>query len=176
MTARRRRSRDEDGGAGSRTQGGGSSEVRGIGWGLSAEEKEDFFLRRVLFSVLVVVVVCVGVWFLVTTVRSAPQQTPALSVSAPVRPERGRYTIRLMDFPASKQEEAMRLTQAHPIRDVAEQQEFCCLPLDDDRMALCVGSFASEGSPELEELLGKFQGFTAQGRNLFEDATVYRVP
>ncbi len=176
MTARNRRSRDAEAGAGSRPQDDGSSEVRGIGWGLSAEEEEDFLLRRVLFSVLVVVMVCIGIWFLLTTVRSAPEQPPALSARGAVPPGQGDYTIRLMDFPASKQEEAMRLTQVQAIRDVAEQQEFCCLPLDDGRMALCVGSFPSESSPEMQELLAELRSFAAQGKKLFEGATVYLVP
>jgi len=176
MTARNRRSRDAKAGAGSRPKGDGGNEVRGIGWGLSAEEEEDFFLRRVIFSVLVVVVACIGIWFLLTTVRGAPEQPPTLSAPAVAPAEQGYYTIRLMDFPASKQEEAMRLTRVQAIRDVTEQQEFRCLPLDDGRMALCVGSFSSESSPEMQELLEELRSFAAQGKKLFEGATVYRVP
>ncbi len=176
MAARNRGSRKADAGAGSRPQGDGGTEVRDIGWGLTAEEEEDFFLRRVLFSVLVVVVVCIGFWFLVTTVRSAPGQTPALIAPAAYLPEQGRYTIRLLTFPAAREDEARRLAEAQAVRELAGQEEFRCLPLGDGQMALCVGSFESESSPEMDELLRRFRSFTAQDRKLFGDAAVHRVP
>ena len=59
---------------------------------------------------------------------------------------------------------------------LASDNEFSFVDLPDGQMALCVGRFEGEDSPQLRLLLHACQGFDAGGQKLFEGASICEMP
>ncbi len=179
MTARKKGSRKARAGAGSRpgsgSEGQGSQE-RGNGWRLTAEEQEGIFLRRVVFAIVAVAVGSIGVWFVFNTVEDPGEQQLVLSATGSAPPSSGVYTVKLLEFSPSREPFARRLAQMDEVRDLAGDNEFSFLNLPDGRMALCVGRFEGEDSPQLRLLLHACQSFDAEGQKLFEGASICEMP
>ena len=170
MTVRNGRSRGADVGSGPSSKDGKGHKEAGSGsfeWGLgSKDNEEDIFLRRALFVALVVVVVCVGGWFMLTT---ASGNKPILSANA--RP--AVHTVRLLDFPAANRAQAMKLATVASKASLAPESEFYALPLSDGKMALCVGKFDDVNAPRLQDLVRTFRNYSADGFKPFATASVY---
>ena len=178
MTARREHSRGAaKGGASAGGRSGGSGAEQEIGWGLNAEgERGEIFLRRVLFSVAVAVVGCMGAWFLLTTVTWPGDEPRSLSM---VESATGSFfTARLLEFrhSESKQAAVAALTSKAAIRAAAGDSEFHLYRLPGGRVALCVGRAESRDAPELQRLCREFQACSEAGRRLFADVAVIEFP
>lgn len=157
------------------SQPGAKADGRDIGWGLTVEdEEEDIFLRRVVFSVLVAVVGCMGAWFLVTTVTGSDGSQRALTVSDENPGAREVFTVKLLEFSPgeSKLAPAEQLIEKQSIKSMAGQNELHFRKLPGGRVALCVGSFDSEDSPELQQLLQRCHGYSEDGRRPFARASI----
>jgi len=145
-------------------------------WGMDANAEEDIFFRRVLFSVLVTVVVLVGAWFLVTTVRSPEAAPPTLIVNGKLPAATPVYTIDLLGgkFPASYRSQMMEIAGRESVKRLAGRYQPRCVELADGQMIFCIGEFASEDASGLRELLVKLREFTENGERPFQYASVYR--
>ena len=177
MTKGKKGSRKARTGAGSRpgSEGQGSQERSDVGR-LTAEEQEGIFLRRVIFSVVVVVVGFLSVWFVLNTVNESERRKPVLSATDSAPPASAVYTVKLMEFSPAMEPRARRLTEMDAVKDLAGANEFVFLSLPDGQMALCVGRFESPDSPQLRLLLEACRGFEAMGQRLFVDASVCQMP
>ena len=174
MAVQKRRSVKSKLGAGARSKSRASGERPeggDVGWGVGAEsDDEDIFMRRVLFSVIVAVLGCMGAWFLVTTVNSGPQSR----VLSATQNTRELYTVRLLEFPGTdaKLAVASELSRNADLRAIAGKHEFDIVELSDGRYALCVGRFESQDSPELQRLLKELRDYAEDGVHYFTKATI----
>ena len=152
-----------------------AADGREIGWGISAEDRqEDAFLRRMLFFVLVCVVGCMGAWFVMTTVTGpgpgGPMQRSLIvngtSEGVPA------FTVELLRFAATRDNDAVaqELVSRPEIRKAAGDLEFCLLPVADGRRALCSGRFADRRAADAA--LERFQEYTERSTGGFPDAAV----
>ncbi len=152
-----------------------AADGREIGWGISADDaQEDMFLRRVLFSVLVAVVGCMGAWFVLTTVTGpGPGIEGQRSLVVNGRNETiPAFTVELLRFPATKANEAkaQELVLLDDIRAVAGNQGFFLRPVAADQRALCSGRFADRRAADAA--LKRFQDYTERSTGGFPDAAV----
>ncbi|MCD6416530.1 MAG: hypothetical protein J7M08_07530 [Planctomycetes bacterium] len=148
---------------------------REIGWGVAADEdREGIFLRKVIFVVSVAVIGCLGFWIFVTSALNSPasRALTAKKASAGARPV---YTVRLSDFPNSKQGAAKEF--ASKFEDLLDGEEFWFAPLPGDRFALCVGRSTRQDSAALERLLRKLKDCKIdKDRKPFHSAVIWRYP
>ena len=178
MTARKEHSRGAaKGGASAGGKSGRNGAEREIGWGLSAEgERDEIFLRRVLFSIAVAVVGCMGAWFLLTTVTWPGDEPRSLSM---VESATGSFfTVRLLHFSnsESKRTAAAELASKAAIRAAAGDSEFHLFRLPGERVALCVGRAERADAPELQRLFREFRACSEGDRRLFADVAVIEFP
>jgi len=180
MTARNGRSRKPRVGAPSRGDGpDGNPGDHDIAPGLGADDEQGgVLLRRVLFYVAVAVAGCTGAWFLVATVTAGGGSQRFLSVTRPAPGAAGFFTVKLLEFApsASNRAVAARLVSKAPIRSLAGPHEFCLLELPNQRLALCVGRFDSPDSPEMRQLLRRFQDYAERGNRVFQEASALSFP
>jgi hypothetical protein len=142
------------------------------GWGgLAGPDQESMFMRRVLFSVLLAVVCLMGAWFLLTTLRVADPNRRILSVTDAPSGVPATHTVKLLEFPPEKQAAAEAFMATPLVRRLAGPHNCSLLQLPNGRLALCVGEFGEEDSPELQALLRRCREFS-EGRVNFSQAAV----
>jgi hypothetical protein len=129
------------------------------------------FMRRVLFSVLLAVVGLMGVWFLLTTLRGAEPNRRLLSVTDVPSGVSATHTVKLLEFPPERQAAAEAFMNTPLLRRLAGPHSCALLQLPGGNLALCVGEFAEEDSPELQALLRRFRDFR-EGEVDFSRATI----
>jgi len=140
-----------------------------IGWGLGGEsQEEDLFLRRVLFSVFVAVLGCMGAWFMITTVSAGSGLRDVLSATESASTAQTIMLLRFRDDPAGR-ETAAELARSQELRAIAGEHEFSLVSLPQGQCALCVGHFEDSDSPELAGLLTQFTQY-------FQQAAVITLP
>ena len=162
----RARSKSRDGGRGA----GVESDRTDIGWGLGAEsDDEDLFMRRVLFSVFVAVLGCMGAWFMITTVSAG--SSGLRDVLSATESASTAQTIMLLCFrdDAAGRETAAELARSEELQAIAGGHDFSLVDLPQGQCALCVGRFEDSDSPELAGLLTQFAQY-------FEQAAIMPLP
>jgi hypothetical protein len=141
-------------------------------WGTGADlDHESMYMRRVLFSVLLAVVGLMGFWFLLTTIRGAERARSMLSVVDVPSGARAVYTVKLLDFAPEKRAAAEAFMDTPLLGQLTGSHSCALLQLPDGRLALCVGEFADEDSPQLQELLRRSREFR-QGAVNFSGAEI----
>ena len=141
-----------------------------IGWGLGGEsQEEDLFLRRVLFSVFVAVLGCMGAWFMITTVSAG--SSGLRDVLSATESASTAQTIMLLCFrdDAAGRETAAELARSEELQAIAGGHDFSLVDLPQGQCALCVGRFEDSDSPELAGLLTQFAQY-------FEQAAIMTFP
>lgn len=133
-----------------------------VGWGVGDDSDDAFRTRRTVFSVIAVIVVCMGAWMLLTMLATRQSEGPVLSAEGPA--DGGRvYTVVLRRIDPQQREAMRRLVSAAPIRRMAGRNEFRFMELQNGEVAICVGRFEDPGSARAEELLSKFREFSTNG-------------
>ncbi|KPK66102.1 MAG: hypothetical protein AMK73_01030 [Planctomycetes bacterium SM23_32] len=134
-------------------------------------------MRRVLFSVLVAVVGCMGAWFLLTNAVGGGAVQEVLSLTDAPAGTASHYTVQLLEFVPSgaKRAAAERMASQEALRGLAAGHEFRLLDSLDGRVSLCVGRFSDPESPEAAALLRRFRDYSEDGRALFAGARVRGV-
>jgi hypothetical protein len=146
-----------------------------IGWGLDCgEEQEGIGMRRAVFFASAAVVCLMGAWFLLTTVTSGNQGRHALSAPKSATSETSAFTIKLLEVEASRASwaKATDVASRPAVKSLAGTNEFRRVDLPNGHAALCVGRFERRESPELRDLLAKFQQYKERGTKVFPDAVV----
>ncbi len=145
-----------------------------IGWGFVAEDADEaYFMRRVVFSVMVAVVACTGVWILVTAVAESTAPGPVLVAPARSPGARTLYTVVLRQVERNQQAAMRQLVSAPGMQALAQESEFQFMPLSDGSIALCVGKAERPDHPGLLDLRERFRKFaTGQGSRPFASATI----
>jgi hypothetical protein len=161
MTVRKKRAGKPQAGADSANEDG-----RDIGWGVGADPAaDDLFMRKVLFSVLLAVIGCMGAWFTLTTVSgNRSEAQPVLSVTGTSDAEGAQtwFTVKLVEFPPEKRATANQLAAQGAMQQLADGEPFQVLALEDCE-ALCVGRFADHDAPELQRLLARCRLYSEGG-------------
>jgi hypothetical protein len=132
-------------------------------------------MRRVLFSVLVVVVGCMGGWFLLTTVVGGADGRRVLSVTDETPRGSACYTVQLLpEFAPSRSKRAIaeRMIGREPLAELAGEHEFYILEFPNGRAALCAGRFRDRQAPEMAELLRRLRTYSEDGQRLFAEARI----
>lgn len=131
-------------------------------------------MRRAVFFASAAVVCLMGAWFLLTTVTSENDGRHALSAPKSATSQTPAFTVRLLQFTASRANEAKatELASHAAVKSLAGRNEFCIVHLPNGYLALCVGRFERRDSPELRELLAKFQQYKERGSKVFPDAAI----
>ena len=173
-----RSERSQDSGNTARSQGeriADHAKAYSIGWGLdSGEEQEGIGMRRAVFFASAAAVCLMGAWFLLTTVTSESRGRHPLNAAKPSMGATPAFTVRLLEFAPSRssQAKATELASHGAIKSLAGGNEFRLVQLPNGHMALCVGWFERRDSPELRELLAKFQQYKERGSKVFPDASI----
>ena len=122
-----------------------------------------------VFYAVVAVLVCMGGWFMVTTVGTGRASRNMLNATQTVPTW---HTIRLWRFPnvATQRRAAQLLAGTPEMAALAGQHRFEVVEVSNDECALCVGRFRDPASPELARLLKEFADYSNGGIRPFERA------
>ncbi|MHC4789477.1 MAG: hypothetical protein ACYS8K_09795, partial [Planctomycetota bacterium] len=92
-------------------------------------------------------------------------------------PSESFFTVKLTSFNNSpvKRAAATELASQEHIRSIAGQHPFRLFALPDGKLALCVGRFADQQSPELHRILQEFRRYEVRGKRLFPQVVVLNI-
>jgi len=132
-------------------------------------------MRRVAFSIAAAVVACMGAWILLTSLADGGDSGVLLSAVGTVA-EPGFVNTVVLRVISPEQLDGMRqLIETDAIRNLAGENEFHFLELDDGSIAVCVGRFKDPDSPRIMELLRSFRDMaTESGARPFGAARIVR--
>ncbi len=146
--------------------GAGAGEPDSDGLDARLEEKR-LAARKSLFSVLVVILAAVALWFVVSTLKGGRRED-AVSLAANVR-----YTVKVGEVPSERREAVERMLDNRVLKSLVGDHELFVHEMAGGRLALCAGRFRSKDSPPAQELLGRLRSYSQGGRRPFGSAGIW---
>lgn len=131
----------------------------------TAREEPSMVVRTALFVGVTFLLVGLAAWFVATAV-SSPRAT---SLSA--RQER-RHTVKVLEMPAARRETARSMLDHQALVSLADGHRLHLRSVGQQKLALCMGVFESERSPDALRLLRRVREFTREGKKAFPSAEI----
>jgi hypothetical protein len=136
--------------------------------GDAAGEEPSLLGRLIAFCILMLALAAVAVWFVRTAVRSPGTPDPkSLSARQEVR-----YAVKVLAMPAGREQVVRSMLESKKLLSLADGHSLHLQPLGQDELALCMGQFGSQQSPEARQLLKRIRQVTRQGRRAFPSAEI----
>jgi hypothetical protein len=121
--------------------------------------------RMTAFGLLTLGLVIMAAWFVLTAVREP--RAERLTAQQEVQ-----HTVKVLEMPAAERDAAQSLLDHSTLVKLADGHRLHLLPRDDEKLALCMGAFDSEQSPEARQVLRRVRDFTREGKKAFPAAEI----